>query len=146
MNNEADQIRARLRVLEEERRTLEPRLHEIEHVLSAPVKVSPPAGSVTNGSPAEEKVTLFRRHFSGRTDVFPLRWENPKTGKSGYALACANEWVRCVCCPNASLKRGGLGTKRGPRRVHFCNRMSLALNDRDPHHFPYQSWRCSASI
>jgi hypothetical protein len=30
-------------------------------------------------------------------DVFPLRWENGKSGKSGYAPACANEWVRGVC-------------------------------------------------
>lgn len=29
--------------------------------------------------------------------MFPVRWENPKTGKSGYAPACAKEWVRGVC-------------------------------------------------
>ncbi len=40
---------------------------------------------------------MFRRLFSGRTDVFPLRWENRNTGKSGYSPACANEWVRGVC-------------------------------------------------
>ena len=31
-----------------------------------------------------EKVALFRRLFRGRTDVYPVRWEN-KSGKSGYA-------------------------------------------------------------
>ena len=49
---------------------------------------------------------------SGRTDVFPARWENPKTGKAGYAPACSNEWVRGVCgkpqvkcgeCPNQAF-------------------------------------------
>jgi hypothetical protein len=37
---------------------------------------------------------LFRRLFAGRSDVFPVRWENRHTGKSGYAPACADEWVR----------------------------------------------------
>jgi superfamily II DNA or RNA helicase/very-short-patch-repair endonuclease len=41
--------------------------------------------------------------------VYPRRFESRKTGKSGYAPACANEWVRDVCekprikctdCPN----------------------------------------------
>jgi hypothetical protein len=40
---------------------------------------------------------LFRRLFGGRTDVFPVRWDNPKSGRTGYAPACANEWVRGVC-------------------------------------------------
>lgn len=44
--------------------------------------------------------------------MFPARWENPKTGRSGYAPACANEWVRGVCgkpqikcgdCPNKAF-------------------------------------------
>jgi hypothetical protein len=38
----------------------------------------------------EEKVTLFRKLFRGRTDVVPIRWES-KSGKTGYAPACANE-------------------------------------------------------
>lgn len=45
----------------------------------------------------EEKVALFRRLFRGRTDVYPVRWENKTTGKSGYAPACANEWRAGVC-------------------------------------------------
>ena len=27
----------------------------------------------------------------------PRRWENPKTGKTGYAPACRNEWIRGIC-------------------------------------------------
>ena len=38
-----------------------------------------------------EKVSLFRRLFRGRTDVYPIRWESKTTGKSGYAPACGNE-------------------------------------------------------
>lgn len=59
-----------------------------------------------------EKIRLFRSLFRGRTDVFPKRWENAKQGRSGYAPACANEWVRGVCekpkvrcgeCPNQAF-------------------------------------------
>jgi len=44
-----------------------------------------------------EKVTLFRRLFRGRTDVYPIRWESKTSGKAGYTPACANEWRTGVC-------------------------------------------------
>lgn len=55
------------------------------------------------------KVRLFLELFRAREEVFPKRWENSKTGKSGYAPVCANEWVKPICdkprvkcsaCPN----------------------------------------------
>ncbi len=46
---------------------------------------------------ASERVALFRRLFQGRIDVYPIRWESQKTGKSGYSPVCANEWVSRVC-------------------------------------------------
>jgi superfamily II DNA or RNA helicase/very-short-patch-repair endonuclease len=64
---------------------------------------------VTNNSSPTDKIKLFRSLFRGREDVYPRRFENNRTGKSGYAPACANEWVRDVCekprikctdCPN----------------------------------------------
>jgi hypothetical protein len=60
-------------------------------------------------SPPGEKIALFRSLFRGRSDVYPRRFDNPRTGKSGYSPACGNEWVRGVCekprircsdCPN----------------------------------------------
>jgi hypothetical protein len=47
-------------------------------------------------SPAETKVRLFRSLFRGREDVYARRFENRRTGRHGYAPACANEWVRGV--------------------------------------------------
>lgn len=44
-----------------------------------------------------EKMSIFRRLFRGRTDVYPTRWESKTTGKSGYAPACGNEWLAGVC-------------------------------------------------
>lgn len=52
---------------------------------------------VTNTSSPAEKIALFRSFFRGREDVYPRRFESCKTGKAGYAPACANEWVRGVC-------------------------------------------------
>ena len=54
------------------------------------------ASTVSNDSPTEEKIALFRQLFVGRSDVFAVRWEN-KTGKSGYIPACRNEWNRPLC-------------------------------------------------
>jgi hypothetical protein len=54
-------------------------------------------GSLNHASSAEAKIALFRSLFRGRVDVYPRRFESRKTGKSGYAPACVNEWVRGVC-------------------------------------------------
>lgn len=58
---------------------------------------SPARPPVTNSASPAEKVALFRSLFRGREDVYPRRFESRKTGKAGYAPACANEWVRGVC-------------------------------------------------
>ena len=67
------------------------------------------SGSVDQTSSPQAKISLFRSLFRGRDDVYPRRFESRKTGRSGYAPACANEWVRGVCekprikcaeCPN----------------------------------------------
>jgi superfamily II DNA or RNA helicase/very-short-patch-repair endonuclease len=67
------------------------------------------AGPVDRTSPSQAKIALFRSLFRGRDDIYPRRFESRKTGKSGYAPACANEWVRGICekprikcaeCPN----------------------------------------------
>lgn len=94
--------RARLVDLDAERREL---LHEIASLEArlatehAPALTQPSFENapVTNTSPSPGKVDLFRRLFAGRPDVFPVRWENRKTGRSGYSPACANEWVKGIC-------------------------------------------------
>jgi superfamily II DNA or RNA helicase/very-short-patch-repair endonuclease len=54
-------------------------------------------GRVDRTSSPETKIALFRSLFRGRGDMYARRFENRRTGKSGYAPACANEWVRGVC-------------------------------------------------
>jgi superfamily II DNA or RNA helicase len=59
-----------------------------------------------------DKVRLFRSLFRGREDIFPTRFVSARTGKSGYAPACRNKFVRSVCelpkvkcgdCPNQAF-------------------------------------------
>ena len=97
-NDEIAEIRQRLKVLDQERERLSARLRELQCAQLQTISQKTPIRLVvTNSSPAADKIALFRRLFSGRTDVFPVRWENPKSGRSGYAPACANEWVRGIC-------------------------------------------------
>lgn len=56
-----------------------------------------PAHLIDRHTPVEEKIRLFRSLFRGREDIHARRFESRKTGRSGYAPACANEWVRGIC-------------------------------------------------
>lgn len=59
----------------------------------------------------DEKIALFRSLFRGRNDVYPRRFESRTTGRSGYAPACAHEWVRGICekprikCADCTVRR-----------------------------------------
>ncbi|MDT8390319.1 MAG: DEAD/DEAH box helicase family protein [Lentisphaeria bacterium] len=76
---------------------------------------------LTNQSPPEAKIQLFRSLFKGREDVFAQRFESRKTGRSGYSPACANEWARGLCgkpavkcakCPNRHFLKVSAETTR----------------------------------
>lgn len=54
-------------------------------------------GAIDTQSSEAEKIQLFRELFSGRDDVFPLRFESRKSGCSGYQPACKNEWRAGIC-------------------------------------------------
>jgi hypothetical protein len=53
--------------------------------------------TTNNQSSPKAKIALFRSFFRVREEVYPKRFENKKTGKSGYVFACGNEWVRGIC-------------------------------------------------
>jgi len=93
-------LQERLRQLEQERAAIEAELAEIPadgvREISSPPSTALPARQ-DKAFDNRAKIDLFRSLFRGRTDIFPLRWENLKTGKSGYAPACANEWKRGLC-------------------------------------------------
>jgi hypothetical protein len=100
LNRERSEISDRLSVLEQSRNG---------EATSQPLQTT---ARVTTASPTAEKIALFRSLFRGREEVFPRRWENAKSGKTGYSPACLNEWVRGVCgkpevkcgeCPNQAF-------------------------------------------
>ncbi len=96
------EIEAELANLDHHRNQL---LDELTQLRRQPLQKDSPAQlllniqgiKVNNQSSQEEKIRLFRSLFKGREDVFPRRFENSKTGKSGYAPVCRNEWKAGIC-------------------------------------------------
>ncbi len=105
--NEIEAIRRRIDSLDIERKHLLGRLSVLEGKPQRQREV------LQQFSP-QDKIHIFRQLFRGRDEVFAKRWENRKTGRSGYSPACSNEWVRGVCekpkikcseCPNQAFVR-----------------------------------------
>ena len=97
---EVEATRARLAALREELAAA-PLVGIVTPPEPVPARASAPA---TNSA----KVALFRLLFRGREDIFPRRWDNVKTGKSGYSPACDNEWEYGLC---AKKKRPDAGRR-----------------------------------
>lgn len=121
-------VRRRVGELRIEQANLGAALATLERELSGLEKVahrSPfESATVTNASPASAKVALFRDLFKGRSDVFPLRWENRKLARAGYSPACSNEWVRGIC---AKPRHRG-DTRRPPRTRSAAARQVLVVD------------------
>ena len=67
-----------------------------------------PHAPVNRNSAPQEKINLYTSLFTGRQDVFALRWYNAKSSKSGYSPVCENKWktgkcdmkkYACAACP-----------------------------------------------
>lgn len=95
------ELEQRLNKLDQERNEIAERLAQLKALCavqtSALLTDTVPVPSVTMAASTAAKIALFRSLFRGREDVFPRRWDNAKTGKSGYSPVCRNEWVRGVC-------------------------------------------------
>ncbi|MGK2899553.1 MAG: TOTE conflict system archaeo-eukaryotic primase domain-containing protein [Burkholderiaceae bacterium] len=68
-----------------------------DDLLTPPAVATQMQPGLDASSPAQSKIALFRSLFRGREDVHARRFESPKTGQTGYAPACGNEWVRGIC-------------------------------------------------
>ena len=101
--DEIAHILGRLESLDAERAELKAKLERLERDQAQLIRpdhqavlvADPP--TVTAASSTKDKVAFFRRLSAGRPDVFPIRWDNQKSGRSGYSPACANEWVKGAC-------------------------------------------------
>ena len=94
--DEVVQLRRELERLREENQRLS-RLLELrgQETIPAPEQpaAAPPSGElVTMASPVADKLALFTDLFHARTDVYALRWENTRTGASGWSPAVAGGW------------------------------------------------------
>lgn len=78
-------IDARLSEIETERQNLLQKKRELQQCQDKPTQLTP-----------EQKIAIFRNLFKGRTDIFATRWQNGQ-GRSGYSVACHNEWVPGKC-------------------------------------------------
>ncbi len=83
LERELDEARARLTDLRQRAASMPDE--------QATVSDAPTTGALSR-SRAVEKIALFRSLFRGRDDVYPRFWHNVKSGRSGYAPACAEEW------------------------------------------------------
>jgi len=92
IEQELAQIEERLIALEEEQSNLIARKQSL-HRQSSSSLINLHQTEVLS---IDEKVALFSSLFKGRTDIFSLRWEN-RQGRSGYSVACANEWRQGIC-------------------------------------------------
>lgn len=55
-----------------------------------------PPGPVHDGSPPDVKVAFFGALFSARTDVYAVRFDNRRTGKTGWVPAVRGGWRKGV--------------------------------------------------
>lgn len=94
----------RLSELEKEKVALLSRRNELQRAAQSPTSMQ---------LTPNQKAELFRELFRGRQDVYAVRWESSSNGRSGYAVACANEWVQGICqkprikcseCPHKKFK------------------------------------------
>ena len=87
---------ARLRGENERLRTLLALAQRSQSIIAADershARARLPAAGVDSGSAAAQKLGLIRSLIRGREDVYALRWENARTGKSGYAPVVAGGW------------------------------------------------------
>lgn len=80
--------------------------------------------AVFDESPTPKKVALFRMLFTGRDDVYALRWENHSNGRMGWSPAVRDGWFQ-------ARRRGGpieyLGFDDEVVEAHLTGRIAAGL-------------------
>ena len=94
--------------LTEKQSALNTQVEQNESLLSETNSLFNQPLTINRQSSPQEKIDLFKSLFSGRQDVFALRWFNSKSNKSGYSPVCGNKWIpekcdlkkySCATCP-----------------------------------------------
>ena len=88
--------------------------------LKETLQKTPPNSLISNSFSLQQKVAIFSNLVRGRTDIFANRWNNQQ-GRSGYSVACNNEWAQGICHkPRIKYKLCGL-RRWVVRQVRFWN-------------------------
>jgi len=96
-SGDTDQLEREIAALRKENARLK-RLLKLTDSEAAPAKSSQAAwfdqapGPVDAGSPPATKVAFYAALFGARTDVYAVRWENARYGKSGWVPAVKGGW------------------------------------------------------
>lgn len=87
---------ARLKHLDNERKTTLANIQRIRNQLAAP---KPPASQnlPTHTLSSEAKIDLFRTLFKGREDLYPKMWLSKNGDRKGYMPACGNDGDYSLC-------------------------------------------------
>ncbi len=116
---EIPRLEQQLRALDAERNHL---LEELRKAQSTARRSSRPSLALderTYPTTAADRVALFHSLFAARTDVYPRRWENARTGRSGYSPHCEAIWKN-----GRRLKPTEIFQRFGPR---MFSRLSLSV-------------------
>ncbi len=92
-SKELKTIKRRIATLEQEYEALVVKRDSLEKQILL-LQDTAPKTAVTLSK--RQKIELFKRLFKGRSDVYAGRWGNSQ-GRSGYSIACHNEWVPGTC-------------------------------------------------
>lgn len=99
IHDELNDITLQLAQLEKQKQQLLERQRDLEHQLQGSLQTEDQTKlqsqqEQASSFSAHERLIIFSTLFKGRDDVFATRWDNAKTGRSGYSPACANEWKK----------------------------------------------------
>ena len=98
MNDERERINILKKEISDLKQKLKEKEHKLDQLMQKISTVIPTSiVSINSKSDPREKIKLFRELFRGREDVYALRFESAKSGKSGYQPVCKNEWIQGLC-------------------------------------------------
>ncbi|RLA38933.1 MAG: restriction endonuclease subunit R [Gammaproteobacteria bacterium] len=96
VNRRLEELQEQQASLDQQRAEVIAEIRQLQDQVKSEEAVVPQSGIHSHSSEAD-KLHLFRKLFAGREDLFPLRFESRKSGRSGYQPACRNEWRPGVC-------------------------------------------------
>lgn len=115
------------------------------------VALSPPSQKSCQYT-AEQKLRIFSDLFRGRSDVYPIRWENQSRGTAGYMPDCRNKFVQSLCdirrtkcsqCNNQAFRRLDSEAIEEHLRGHHTLTRPMGTPRKGRANQPRATWTCA---